>query len=296
VVHRSAVPRVPHQPRELLTGPFRGSLAVARGMLTPAQLHSRAWRRLFRDVYVHRDVALTHQLRAVGATLLVAGAVVTGASAAALWDVDLVEAKDDVELTLAPGAHPRRVAGIRVRRARVPPDEVCTRRSALVTSPAATAVRVAAALPQDDAVVAVDRLLATGRIDLASVQRLAAAQSGRDAARARRVCALADGRAESRQETRLRLLMRRGGLPAPVAQFVVRNGAVFVARVDFAWPELKLAVEYDGLWHAEAGQFARDRQRLNRLQAAGWRVIFVTAADLHHPEQLIARIAAALAR
>jgi very-short-patch-repair endonuclease len=56
------------------------------------------------------------------------------------------------------------------------------------------------------------------------------------------------------------------------------------------------SVEYDGAWHAEPGQFARDRERLNRLQAAGWRVVFVTAADLYRPGDLVARIAAALAR
>ena len=67
-----------------------------------------------------------------------------------------------------------------------------------------------------------------------------------------------------------------------------------VARVDFAWPEHKLAVEYDGLWHAEPGQFAKDRRRLNRLQAAGWTVDFVTAADLHRPAQLLATIRTAL--
>jgi very-short-patch-repair endonuclease len=67
------------------------------------------------------------------------------------------------------------------------------------------------------------------------------------------------------------------------------------ARVDFAWPERKVALEYDGLWHAEAGQFAKDRRRLNALQAAGWRVVFVTAADLRRPAELLARIAAALA-
>ena len=68
-----------------------------------------------------------------------------------------------------------------------------------------------------------------------------------------------------------------------------------MARVDFAWPEHRVAVEYDGAWHAEPGQFARDRQRLNRLQAAGWRVVFVTAADLHRPGKLVVRVAAALA-
>jgi very-short-patch-repair endonuclease len=68
----------------------------------------------------------------------------------------------------------------------------------------------------------------------------------------------------------------------------------FVARVDFAWPDLKLAVEYDGLWHAEPGQFARDRRRLNLLREAGWRVVFVIAADMHWPDQVVIRIATAL--
>jgi very-short-patch-repair endonuclease len=72
------------------------------------------------------------------------------------------------------------------------------------------------------------------------------------------------------------------------------DGPTFVARVDFAWVAQRLALEYDGLWHAEPGQFRRDRDRLNRLTAAGWRVVFVTAADLHRPELLLARLRAAL--
>ena len=127
------------------------------------------------------------------------------------------------------------------------------------------------------------------------IRALADAARGPGSARAQTACGLADGLAQSPQETRLRLLMARGGLPPPVAQFVVRIDGRSVARVDFAWPEPRLAVEYDGLWHAEAGQFTRDRQRLNRLQAAGWRVVFVTAADLHRPADLLAAIGAALA-
>jgi very-short-patch-repair endonuclease len=79
-----------------------------------------------------------------------------------------------------------------------------------------------------------------------------------------------------------------------VAQFTVRHEGRFVARVDFAWPEHKLALEYDGLWHGEPGQFAKDRQRLNKLRAAGWQVIHVTAADLRDPRRLLRLIADAL--
>ena len=90
----------------------------------------------------------------------------------------------------------------------------------------------------------------------------------------------------------MRLLMRRGGLPAPLAQYRVFDEAGFVARVDFAHPELRPAIEYDGLWHGARTAFVDDRRRLNRLTAAGWVVLHVTADDLRHPERLLARIRA----
>jgi very-short-patch-repair endonuclease len=60
-----------------------------------------------------------------------------------------------------------------------------------------------------------------------------------------------------------------------------------VARVDFAWPAAKIALEYEGRWHGERQNVARDRRRLNRLTAAGWTVVFVTAEDLLDPEHLL---------
>jgi hypothetical protein len=268
---------------------------VGRGLLTPNQLRGPAWRRLFEDVYVHADLAVPHALKArAAASLVVPGAVVTGRSAAVLWGVDLAGPDDDVELTVEPSCHPRRIPGVRVRRAQLAVDHVTRLRGVGVTTPAATAVRLAASLPIDDGVVAVDQLVASGAVGLAAIRSHAAAASGPGCARARQVCALADGLAGSPQETRLRLLVGRSSLPPPVAQFVVRHDGRFVARVDFAWPEHQLALEYDGLWHAEAGQFAKDRQRLNGLRAAGWQVIHVTAADLRDPQRLLALIAEAL--
>jgi very-short-patch-repair endonuclease len=77
----------------------------------------------------------------------------------------------------------------------------------------------------------------------------------------------------------------------------VFDGSRFVARVDLAWPEQRVAVEYDGLWHGTPAQFHRDRRRLNALVAAGWTVIHVTSAQLRTGlEQTIRQIRSALAR
>jgi very-short-patch-repair endonuclease len=289
------VSRSPCQPPELVGHePFLGRWAVDEGLLTPDQLRSSAWRRLFRGVYVHADVPVTHELRAHAASVLLPTAVVTGRSAAVLWGADMAGAGDDVELTLPPTANAHRVAGLRVRRAMLPREFLWRRRGIPVTTAEATAVRLAESVPGDEAVCAVDQLIATGVVDLEPIRRLAAEARGSGSVRARAVCALADGLAASPQETRLRLLVRRSGLPAPIAQYRVVTEGRPVARVDFAWPERKVALEYDGLWHGEPGQFAKDRSRLNKLTAAGWRVIFVTAADLRDPDALLARIATAL--
>lgn len=289
------MPRPPRRPELLQGRVFRGSTAVARGVLTANELRGPAWQRMFRDVYACATVSLTHELRArAAAGLLVPGAVVSGVSAAVLWGLtDLAGPEDDVELTVAPDRPRAVVAGVRVRRATLAPDEVTARRRVPVTTAAATAVAVSGRGPLDEAVVVLDRFVAAGAVDLRTIRATAASATGRGCRQARSAADLADGLAASPQETRLRLLLHRSSLPRPVAQYTVRDRDGFVARVDFAWPEYRLAVEYDGVWHAEPTQFAADRRRLNRLTAAGWRVLFVTAGDLRRPQQLIARIAAA---
>ena len=54
-------PEVPDALRNL---PFCGRRAIDDGLLSRRQLQSRAWVRLFRDVFVHREVVLTETVRA----------------------------------------------------------------------------------------------------------------------------------------------------------------------------------------------------------------------------------------
>ena len=93
---------------------------------------------------------------------------------------------------------------------------------------------------------------------------------------------------ESVLELLLRLL-RRHGLPEPVCQFDIRKGSTLVARVDVAYPELRLAIEADGFrFHSGPGSWERDLARRNELTALGWHVIHVTWADLNERPQRVA--------
>jgi hypothetical protein len=71
------------------------------------------------------------------------------------------------------------------------------------------------------------------------------------------------------------------GLPDPVRQHEVFHQGVFVARVDLAYPERRLAMELDGFrWHAGRGPFRSDRLRRNRVEAAGWRLLEAAPEDV----------------
>ncbi|MGY1849200.1 hypothetical protein [Blastococcus sp. SYSU DS1021] len=290
------MPVPPHRPVELRGRVFRGSSAVAAGTLSRGQLRGPAWQRLFRDVYACAALPVTHALRAgAAAQLLVPGAVVSGKSAAVLWGLPLAGPLDDVELTVPAGSTVCREPGVRVRRRHLAAEHVAHRAGIPLTSAELTVVDLAGRGPLDEAVVLVDRFVDLGVTRLAWVRETAAATRGRGCREARAAAELADGLAASPQETRLRLLLHRSGLPRPVAQFSIRDAEGFVARVDFAWPDRKVAVEYEGAWHGETRQqVAADRRRLNRLTAAGWTVVFVTAADLHDPDRLLTRLAALL--
>ncbi|WP_040336732.1 endonuclease domain-containing protein [Candidatus Blastococcus massiliensis] len=278
-------------------GAFRGSGVVRRGVLTRGQLRTSTYRRLRPDVYVLASVPVTHRLHAEAVALVAPrGSAFGGLTAVALWGADgFAGPGDPVEVLLPPGIR-WHGAGVQVRTADTT-GSLVSDGTIFWTGRTRTALDLIRRGTLDDAVVLLDRLVGTGMCELSAVRSAAAALPRcRGSRQAREASALADGVAESPQETRLRLLIGRGALPAPVAQYEVRVDGVLLARVDFAYPERRLAIEYDGLWHAEPGQFAKDRRRLNRLSAAGWRVVFVTAGDLHRPDDVVHRIASALRR
>ena len=97
---------------------------------------------------------------------------------------------------------------------------------------------------------------------------------------------------DSALETRLSRLLRRHRLPHPQRQVEVRDKREFIGRLDFAYPELMIAIEVQSYrWHSSRAAWRKDIERLNRLQALGWIVIQVTYEDLERrPESVVRRI------
>ena len=80
-----------------------------------------------------------------------------------------------------------------------------------------------------------------------------------------------------------------------VPQYWIMRDGQFVARTDLALPELLLAIEYDGQWHADRNQLGRDRARLREINQAGWYVHHITREDLRNPGRMVDEIRAVVA-
>lgn len=92
-------------------------------------------------------------------------------------------------------------------------------------------------------------------------------------------------------------LLERMGAPSPKVEHEVRNErGRFVARVDLAYPRVRLAIELDSVrWHLNRESFEKDPRRKNALALLGWTVLTFTWADyIDHPAQLVRQVFSAL--
>lgn len=94
----------------------------------------------------------------------------------------------------------------------------------------------------------------------------------------------------SPQESRLRMLLVDAGLPEPELNPRIVVDSRFIAMVDLAYRDRRLAIEYLGDHHrTDPVLYRADITRRERLAAVGWNTIFVTAADLAGPVPLAVR-------
>jgi len=114
--------------------------------------------------------------------------------------------------------------------------------------------------------------------------------------RARRAVADVREYVDSVRETDLRLLLRFARLPEPeVNGWIVNDAGVAIARGDLVYRTFRVVVEYDGRHHElDPRQRQKDHLRRERLAAAGWTLIIITAQDFKDPMGIVRRVHAAL--
>jgi hypothetical protein len=217
-------------------------------------------------------------------------------TAAAMFGFDT---EDVTELhVLNPQGHLlREYAGLKVHRREGAP--LASYQGRPLTTPSWTAVEVARSLRRPRALATLDAALRSRGCDRRDLVAAAKAQAGRRGiVVVRELIPLARPEAESPMESEARLVMLDGGLPEPVLQYEIMDRDGRLWRVDFAWPDRRLAVEFDGFdWHSSREALRNDRQKRAALEEIDWRVLSIVSDDVRrHPDVMVRRIDAQLVR
>lgn len=183
-----------------------------------------------------------------------------------------------------------------------PALEVFTWHGLPVTTPAQTWLHLSDGLSVTDLVVLGDSM--TRRKNPATTVEklrdlLAATHRMRGVVSARAAIEHVVAGTDSSMESRTRMILVEAGLPCPQVNVpAIDPSGAFLALPDMSYPALRIAIEYDGDVHrTDPATWRRDVERRQRLEEAGWLIITVTADDvIRHPERLIRRVLAALAR
>lgn len=259
------------------------------------QLNHGALQKVWYGIYGQGELTTALRLRGLD---LAAGATVAACmgTAAAVYGFD-TEQTADLHVLNPRGRQLRPAEGLIVHRRAGALLSVVAGRP--LTTPAWTAIEVARVLPRPRALATLDAALRSGTCTRAEMGRAVDLQfSRRGIVNARALIDVASPLAESPMESEARLIMIDGGLPPPVLQYEVVDADGRVWRLDFAWPELRVAAEYDGVdWHSGPRAFLRDRRRASALQELRWVIVPIIAEDVRwRPAELVRRLETQLRR
>jgi hypothetical protein len=219
----------------------------------------------------------------------------SGETSVELWE-GVCGSGDSLEVTLPTGAHPVRRAGVRARRRDLLQRDVADLHGLPVTSPERTFVDVAERLSVPRLVSVGDDFLRRGLCTRADIVEVIGRSTGQRGLRsAKRAAELLDPRAESPRESLTRALIVEAGLPAPTPQVGIHDSrGRFIARGDLVYEDLKIVIEYDGHHHLTLEGQRRDARRRGELGLEDWLIVTVVPADIHRPQELIAKVFRAL--
>ena len=219
---------------------------------------------------------------------------------APLWECDL----STVHFTRPDKRAGRAEAGIVQHRGVIADDDVVARGGIEVMSATRTALELTLLLDVEHALVEIDHLLHRGFTTMEELRsRYESMAHWPRSLATDLVLRLSDSRSESVGETRARFLCWAQHLPAPIPNYPIHDhNGVEIARVDLAWPQLGVFLEFDGkekyLKYRRENESVvdcvlREKRRESRIcELTGWRCIRIVWADLYKPVETAARIRA----
>lgn len=201
-----------------------------------------------------------------------------------------------VHVQLPPEVPRPRLPGVVVHHSAVPVEPVLVRGLPCAPAPRC-AVDLARTVRRLDALPVLDAVLRAGVVSRDGLVEEVLSHGGLPGVRqARSLVPLADGRAECRQESQLRLVLIDGGLPVPEPQvWVLDEDGARRYRLDLGYRRRRIGIEYDGLSHLDRERLRYDRDRANWLASEGWTMRHFTDRDLYRrPAHIVTTIRALL--
>lgn len=269
---------------------FTTDEAYAAG-LTKRDLSRGDYRKLFRGAYTRTGADPTYTEQLSFALQVVPGAAFAAEHSAARHHGAVAPPASDLHLGIRIKTKCRH-DGICLRYYKHPPD-IALVKGIWTTSAGQTFLDMARPLEFMDLLVLGDSLVRRTGCRPTYLRNFVAGVSAHGAQRAREVAALIRANVDSPNESRLRLLMVSGGLPEPTVNRVLYDRAhARKRRVDLAYDEWKVAVEFDGRHHIERiNQWDNDILRREELEALGWRFVLITSSAMYaEPLRVLQRI------
>jgi hypothetical protein len=291
-------------PAELIGHAFSVKDGVAAGV-TPSRLRGGDLGTPHRGVRAPVGERTHAQRRADYSVRLGVGEYFSHVTAAELFGVPLPEESltGPIHVSVFRPQRAPQVRGVVHHELTLRGQRVATVSGSPVIHPAFVWVQLAELLSLDDLVVAGDFLITgtkpfDGRRPWTTSDELRAAVESTPGARGVRTAraALTEIRygCLSPQETRLRLLVERAGLPSPVLNHRVYDArGNLVAMLDGAFPEQLVGYEYMGDHHRkDRSTYRYDMVRRARVEDLGWSQLDISSDDLEkRPLETLARIA-----
>lgn len=241
-----------------------------------------------RGVYVRADLPDTVDLRAaIVGSVVSPHHVVTDRTAAWLHGIDMLTMSEHdvlppIETCALRGRNPTHRPEADGRSRDLAPSDVVDVAGIQVTSPQRTALDLGCNLRRREAFAAMTCLARLHGFSAADLGReLPRFRGRRGVIQCRQLVALVDARIESPREAWVWLQLYDEGLPMPEPQWWIEVDGIPTYRLDFAYVNARVCVEYDGAeFHDQTvGQRADDDERRTWLRDNGWTVIVVKRGD-----------------